>query len=106
MKVQGYVAQLGLVDLTNILYSSTTAHACIFVNFKLECTKWATELDVAIAEWLINANVVTIYGDQDMDEKFAFTRLLTTSIKLKTFFPHVLIAMATGNTGTNQIQIG
>jgi hypothetical protein len=102
-QVQADVSKLGLLDLVEILSDSSTAHVCVFVNFKLESTKWAEELESKISDKLFDANGVQINGNQDKHKKFAFTCLFTTSVTIKDYNPRMLVATATATTGIGQV---
>ena len=104
-RVQADVSNLGLSNLIQTLEESSTSHACVFVNFKSECTKWADVLESKIADKLLDVDVVQVNGDQDKHEKFAFTRLFTDSIKMKDYHLCVLVATAAANTGIDQVLV-
>ena len=102
LRVQGDIQKLGLAELVLLLKESDDTHACVFVNFKSECAKWAAVLEGKIADNLLNVDVVQINGDQDKHEKFAYTKLFTTSVTMKDYSPRVLMATAAANTGIDQ----
>ena len=104
-QIQADVSNLGLSNLIQTLEESSTSHACVFVNFKSECTKWADVLESKIADKLLDVDVVQVNGDQDKHEKFAFTRLFTDAIKMKDYHPRVLVATAAANTGIDQVLV-
>ena len=104
-RVQGDVSKLGINNLLRVLESDHHSHACIFVNFKSECAKWAEELELKIASSLLDVDVVQITGDQDKYEKFAYTRLFTSSAAMDDYHPRVLVATAAANTGIDQVLV-
>ena len=67
-KVQADVNKLGILELLKVLEGSNNSDACIFVNFKSECSKWSGELESKIADKLLDIDVLQINGDQDKHE--------------------------------------
>ena len=92
--------------LIKLLVDNETVHACIFVNFKSECSKYAGEFEEILGSASIrNVHLVQINGDMDKNEKFAFVRLFTTSVRLRRYYPHVLVATPAANTGIEQMLV-
>ena len=82
------------------MVDNETAHACIFVNFRSECSKYAGEFEEIFgAASIRNVHLLEINGDMDKNEKFAFIRLFTTSVCLRRYYPRVLVATPAANTG-------
>ena len=100
--VQGEVASLGVSPMVDVLSKHADAHVCAFVNFKSECAKIGALFESKLVQAKLDVDVLQINGDMDKHEKFAFIRLFTSSIKLKTFHPNVLIATPAANTGFDQ----
>ena len=66
------ISQVGLPCLVEHLKQNKSSYACVFVNFKTECTNWATKLGAKLAEASLTGDVLQITGDMDKDKKFAF----------------------------------
>ena len=92
--------------LIKLLVDNETAHACIFVNFKSECSKHAGEFEEMLgAASIRTVHLVQINGDMDKNEIFAFIRLFTTSVRLRRYYPRVLVATPAANTGIEQMLV-
>ena len=98
----GDIGQKAYPQLVQRLKGDTTAYACVFVNFRSETVKWAKVLEDQLSDASMSTDVLQIHGEMDKHEKFAFTRLFTTAIKMKHFDPRVLVATAAANTGIEQ----
>ena len=101
-QVTADISQVGFPCLVEHLKENKTSYACVFVNFKTECSNWASKLEAKLAAASLTIDVLQIIGDMDKDEKFAFIRLFTSVISLVDFHPRVLTATATTNTGIDQ----
>ena len=102
LHVTGDLKQCALPDIVSLVRDDGDAHACIFVNFKSETSKWALELEDLFADELLRVGVLQINGDMDKHEKIAFVRLFTTCIRMGGYRPRVLVATAAANTGIDQ----
>ena len=100
--VTGDIGQIALPILVKKLREDKTMYACIFVNFRSETVKWGGVLEEQIADAKMDVDVLEVHGDMDKHEKFAFTRLFTTSIRMKHLHPRILVATAAANTGIEQ----
>ena len=103
--VRGEVGSVGIGPIVELMISDETSHACVFVNFKSECTKWAAALEVKIAEALLDADVLQINGDMDKNKKFSFVHLFTSAVRMKHYHPRILVATTAANTGIDQVLI-
>ena len=89
--------------MVELLQSSTTACAYIFVNFVSETSKWANLLEEELAAKKIdNCDVVKINGDMVKHEKFAFIRLFTGMLIMFGCNYGVLVSTSATNTGNEQ----
>ena len=101
-EVTGEIKQLALPRMVRHLKDNSTAFACFFVNFKSECTKYASDLEDLLAMASLSVDVVQIHGDMDKNEKFAFTRLFTGAWRALNYVPRALMATSAANTGIDQ----
>lgn len=65
LHVQADVGALGISSLLELLENDDQMHACLFVNFKSECSKWAAAIESKLADNLMDVDVIQINGDQD-----------------------------------------
>ena len=102
LQTTGEITQHALRRVVELLASDDVAHVCIFVNFVAEAERWASALEKLLAEERLPAAVITINGDMDKHEKFAFIRLFCSRVRLGGFSPRCLVATAAANTGIDQ----
>ena len=88
-RVTADISQVGLPLLVEHLKDNETSYACVFVNFKMECSNWASKLEAKLAAASLTIDVLQIIGDMDKDEKFTFIRLFTSVISLSDFYARV-----------------
>ena len=101
-QVTGEIKQMALPRIVKHLKDNVTSFACFFVNYKSECTKYASDLEDLLAFASMSVYVVQIHGDMDKNEKFAFTRLFTGAWRALNYIPRALVATAATNTGIDQ----
>jgi superfamily II DNA or RNA helicase len=101
-KNQAAVKQDALRPIVDLLKTDDEAHVCVFVNFRKEAGRTASVLEDIFAESFVQAGVLTINGDMDKHEKFAFIRLFTSVYRIDGIRFRVLVATAAANTGIDQ----
>ena len=99
------MGSVGIGPIVKVMISDKTSHACVFVNFKSECTKRDAALEAKIAEELLDVDVLQINGDMDKNEKFSFVHLFTSAVRMKHYHPRILVATPATNTGIDQLLI-
>ena len=103
--VTGDIGQVAIPSLVCHLKRNNDSYACLFVNFKSECSVWSKKLEEQLAAAGMTIDVLQITGDMEKEEKFAFIRLFTSDLSLLDFNPRVLAATAAANTGIDQEQL-
>ena len=102
-RVTAVISQVGFPLLVEHLKDNKeTSYMCVFVNFKTECSNWASKLKAKLAAASLTIDVLQITGDMDKDKKFAFIGLFTSIISLADFHPRLLTATGAANTGIDQ----
>jgi len=101
-RVTADISQVGFPLLVEHLKDNKTSYACVFDNFKTECSNWASKLKAKLAAASLTIDVLQITGDMDKDKKFAFIGLFTSIISLADFHPRLLTATGAANTGIDQ----
>ena len=96
------VKEAALRPVVALLREDSSAHVCIFVNFRSEVGKISGTIEDIMAEALLRVGVLSINGSMDKNEKFAFIRLFTSVLQVEGHSFRVLVATAAANTGIDQ----
>ena len=72
------VKEAALQPVVVLLREDSSAHVCIFVNFRSEVGKISGALEDIMAEALLRVGVLSINGSMDKNKKIAFIRLFTS----------------------------
>ena len=94
--------QCVLAPIVDLLRHDKEAHVYLFVNFRSEVVLGMSSLEDMLSEALLREGVLGINGDIDKVEKFANTRLFTSSLVMRGHRFRVLVATPAANTGLDQ----
>ena len=102
LKVVDNMCGSGSPDTIDFLKQDEVGCACVFVNFVAETSKWTAKIERMMDEAHIDAHVLSIDGQMDKHEKFAFIRLFTGDIAMRGLHCRVVVGTSCVNTGIDQ----